>query len=239
MAVFIQTSSIPMVKSFRLLFFLSILMLPSFSGEAQTSPMIGAQFGGNLAELHGAGTPRYTQNKTGISAGAFVNLPLNEAFSVETKFLYSSQGAKFKEGPNDYKLQLRYMQIPVMGQIGFGKENLRIFANAGPYFGLLMEGNRKGKINQGTNPFTGEVEVAEVDENVESFLKSWDFGMMGSIGTHFPFYNGRMSISISYSESLPEIQSEDEGRLIKDQRKGPIQNSAVIFSIGYGITLDD
>lgn len=228
-----------MIKSLRFLFFFCILLLPPSLGKTQTPPIIGAQFGGNFSELHGAGTPRLTQNKTGLSAGAFVNLPLNKAFSVETKLLYVSQGAKFEEGSVDYKLQLHYVQIPVLPQVGFGDEDFRIYGNAGPYFGLLMQGNKKGTIKKGTNPFTGEVEVAEVDENVESFLKSWDFGMMGSIGTHFPFYNGRMKIAISYSESLPEIQSGDEKRLIQNQQDGPIKNSSLFLSVGYGITLDN
>ncbi len=227
------------MKSIQTSFFLCfIALLVSVNGKSQKAPLIGVQFGSNVSELHGAGVPVYTDNKVGLTAGSFINIPLNEAFSIETKLLYSSKGAQFQEGKTDYKLQIRYLQIPALAQMGFGSENLRIYGNAGPYLGLLMDAEKKGKIVRGTNPFTGKAQVEKIDENAEDRIKRLDFGLMGALGTQFPFYNGRMKIALSYGKSLPEIQT-GEKELLNRQKKGPVQNSTILLSVGYGLRLAD
>lgn len=214
-------------------------MLTGLQLHAQ-SPFVGVQFAPNVAELQGAGVPLNAQPKVGITAGGFANIPLNEAFSVESELLYTNKGARFDEGVADYSVNMDYIQIPVLAQVGFGdKENIRFYGNAGPYFGLLVGATREGEISTGTNPFNGSTTTATVDEKVQGAMNDWDFGISGSIGVHFPFYNGRLKLSLRYSKSLPQIQTSDEAEVLVNQQEGPIQNSVILLNAGYGLNLTD
>jgi len=202
------------------------------------SPLTGVQFSGNLAELHGSGVPRNADPKPGLTAGVFANIPFNKFFSLETELLYANKGTRFDQGPSDYSIKIDYMELPFLAQVGFGKkEKLRFYGNAGPYFGLLLSARREGSIAGRINPFTQKRTVEQVNEDIQRDLSRWDFGLAGSMGVHFPFYNGRMKIALRYSQSLPQIQASDDAEMLLNQQNGPIKNGVMMLSVGYGLTL--
>jgi len=213
-----------------------LTIIPGISQAQDKAPLIGVQAGPNIAEFYGPGAPRYTLHKGRLSAGTFVILPVKAPFHVELQALFASKGARLKEGATDYKILLRYFELPAMAQVTFGDKSLKFYGNAGPYFGFLLDADRTGTIQQGTNPYNSTVTRSRVDESIESAVKRWDFGLKGSIGTHFPFYNGRMKIALSYSRSIPEIQNSAEP-ILAEQQNGPLYNSTILLSIGFGLSI--
>lgn len=151
----------------KLLLSLSIAIGTISFAQSADGPKFGIKAGGNLSSFTGGDS----KSKIGFYAGAFVNVPISDAFSVQPEVIYSQQGAKAKDDyematyvVRNMKQNLGYINVPVMLQYNATPE---FYLEAGPEFGLLVNAQAKGDINGSTYKA----------DNKDS-MKSFNFGVL-------------------------------------------------------------
>jgi hypothetical protein len=187
---------------------------------ASLSPKLGVRGGVNLSNMFVEDVSDENM-KVGINLGIFAKLPLTKGFSIQPELNYSSKGAKetydnFLEGEGEYRFNLNYIELPVLGVINLGK-NFNI--HAGPYIAYLASVNIKDMQDDGTID-----EIAELD--AENFNRV-DYGLSGGLGVDI----GNFGIGARYNYGLREIGKSGSlsGELTKDSR-----NSAISLYIALG-----
>jgi hypothetical protein len=99
--------------------------------------------------------------KTGFHAGLLWHIHMSQNFGLQPELVYSLQGANL---PNDVKLNLGYVNVPVLLQYMF---NNGFRLEAGPQLGFLIH---------------GEAESGGNSEDVKHNFKSTDIGLAVGIG---------------------------------------------------------
>ncbi|GEN69442.1 porin family protein [Chryseobacterium rhizosphaerae] len=142
--------------------------------QSTDGPKFGIKAGGNLSSITGDDT----KSKFGFYAGALVNVPISEAFSIQPEVVYSQQGAKAKDNYEmatytikNMQQNLSYINVPVMVQYNATPE---FYLEAGPEFGLLVNAQAKGDIN-------GQTYKA----NNKDSLRTFNFGAGIGLGYRF------------------------------------------------------
>lgn len=150
------------MKRTLLLFFPLMIVVYSNAQNAQ----FGLKAGLNVSNIYSNFTGSFDP-KTGLNAGALVNIPLQYAWSVQPEIYYSGQGAKYYSYNDGYEHQLilNYINIPLMVQYKFRGG---VFLQTGPQLGFLI--SAKDKIG---NFETGDV----FNSDFKSVDFSWSFGM--------------------------------------------------------------
>lgn len=172
---------------------LSICIVLGTMAFAQSSdgPRFGVKAGSNLSSISGSDT----KSKVGFYAGAFVNVPISDALSLQPEIVYSQQGTKAK---GDYEMatytiknmqqNLDYINVPVMVRYNATPE---FYLEAGPEFGLLVNAQAKGDINGQTYKV-----------NNKDSLRTFNFG--AGIGLGYKF-TPNIGINARYVAGLTEI----------------------------------
>lgn len=95
----------------------------------------GVRAGSNYSDFTNA--KFNTEGLVGFHAGAIVGFEINDNFSIEEEFLYSTQGATLKGGLMDGKdIKLSYVTVPILVKY---KTNFGLFLEAGPQVGILVD----------------------------------------------------------------------------------------------------
>ncbi len=181
----------------KLLLSLSVVIGTISFAQSADRPRFGIKAGGNLSSFTGGDS----KSKIGYYAGAFVNVPLSEAFSIQPEIVYSQQGAKAKD---DYEMAtytiknmqqtLGYINVPVMLQYNATPE---FYLEAGPEFGLLISAQAKGDINGSTYKA----------DNKDS-MKSFNFG--AGIGLGYKF-TPNLGVNARYIAGITKILKNNFG----------------------------
>ena len=109
---------------------LLVMALGMFSYTQAQEFDLGIKAGVNFSQLQDAANFE-TDSRTGLVAGAFVGLKLNDRFAIQPEILYSQQGGDSDFG--DYHID--YVNIPVIFKIHLIGDVLNI--QAGPQFGFV------------------------------------------------------------------------------------------------------
>lgn len=163
------------------LFLLCIVLVSSsvFSQSIFDRLHFGVKAGGNYSDFSNANFD--TEGLPGFHAGAIIAFDINEKWSVQEDFLFSTQGAKIKGGISDGKdLKLSYVTVPIVLKY---KTSFGLYFEAGPQVGILVSEDFK-----------------EITNN--DFAEKIDAGMVGGIGYQFP--NG-LGIGARYYYGLTDI----------------------------------
>lgn len=161
----------------------------------------GIKAGANFSNLKfkSEGEDDEMERKTGIHAGAFVNIPVGLMFSVNPELVYSQEGAKDEDEGFEVKINLDYINLPVLLQ--YNNES-GFFAETGPQIGFLM--SAKTKIE-----FEGDEEEEDVKEEFEKTNLSW------AIGAGYRHASG-IGFNTRYNLGLSNIaKNGDEGETLK------------------------
>ncbi|AZA76575.1 PorT family protein [Chryseobacterium sp. G0186] len=165
--------------------------------QSTNGPKFGIKAGGNLSSITGSDS----KSKFGFYAGAFVNIPISEAFSIQPEVVYSQQGAKAKDkyyfaviAVTDIKQTLDYMNVPVMVQYN---ATPKFYLEAGPEFGFLI--SAKAKEN-----FIG----TPLSRDNKSSLNTFNFGLGLGLGYKLM---PKLGINARYIAGLTEIAKDGEG----------------------------
>jgi len=165
--------------------------------QSTDEPKFGVKAGGNLSSI----TASDTKSKVGFYAGAFVNIPITDAFNIQPEVVYSEQGAKIK---GDYEMatytvknmkqNLSYINVPVMVQYN---ATPTFYVEAGPEFGFLVSAQAKGDINGST-----------FKASTKDMLKTFNLG--AGIGLGYKF-TGNLGVNVRYIAGLTKIVKNEFG----------------------------
>ncbi len=207
---------------------LGLFCFTTFSNAQNIS--FGAKGGLNLASLSGdfeTGTEK--SMLTGFHFGGFVDIALNDQFSIVPELLYSLRGVNIKFSKSEIffgdttfsavegNLKLSYIDIPVMAT--YKLENGLHF-ELGPYIGILMAADidSKSTINIPSIP---EI-VNDTSYSIKEETESTEIGLAFGLG--YTLENG-LGFSARYSLGLTDIY--------KDSGDESFKNTVIGISVNY------
>lgn len=142
----------------------------------------GLKAGSNYSDFSNAGFK--TEGLVGFHAGAIVGFEINDNFSIEEEFLYSTQGATLKGGLMDGKdIKLSYVTVPILVKY---KTDFGLYLEAGPQVGILVD---------------EDFEALGINSD-NDFAEKIDGGVVAGIG--YQFKNG-LGIGARYYLSFTDV----------------------------------
>lgn len=183
------------------LFFFVICAASLTATQAQVK--FGIKAGANLANV--TGDIEENSMKIGLNAGAFANITIAEAFSIQPEVVYSAQGTKLDFEGTDVKMNLSYVNIPIMAQY---KIPAGLFFETGPQFGILASSKFKAD---------------DAEEDIEG-LKSLDISW--GIGAGFATKSG-FGVNARFNLGLSKINDTE------DEDDSSIKNSVIQIGVFY------
>lgn len=222
---------------------------------------LGVRGGISIPNLTAGGSEENPLNKgyssrQGPDFGIFGEYHISKLFSIEAMISYSSQGGKknglqaFPVPPQqagqlppgttylyaDFKSQakLNYLMVPILAKFGWNlgpKSPLRLYVDAGPFFGFLLSG--KQDITGGsTTVFLDEKATQPIgqqsfDQNVDikDQLNTFNFGVSGNVGLAYLFGRSQVFVEGGGNYGFLNIQ--------KGSANGKNNTGAATASIGY------
>ena len=161
-------------------------------------------------------------SKIGLALGGFVDVPLgtNSPLSIRGEVGLVNKGAKAEEGSATLKLNLDYIEVPVMVKYNIPVEgNLMPNLFAGPVVGFLMSAKQKYE-------FDGDEEEMDVKE----FLKSTDFSLCFGGGVDIVMGTSSvLTLDVRYELGLTNVLDQDGD--------GELKNNAFMFGVGWGFDI--
>ncbi len=145
---------------------ISLLVITTLSLTAQKkqSPPVefGLKAGLNISNAH-VQNSNNPDSKASFYAGALAHIHVTRQFAIQPEIMYSGQGYLQKVAGADHKINLGYINIPVLAQLMFG-EGFRL--ETGPQLGLLA----------GAHDKVNKVSV-DIKDNLKKIDFAWVFGV--------------------------------------------------------------
>jgi len=182
----------------RVLRFLPALMLLIVPGMAAAQGIsYGVKGGVNFATLDL--DPSLDSNlgyRIGIVAGGFVALPLGSRLTIQPEGLFSQKGEKADLDGVEAKLELDYIEVPVLVKYALTHGASRSFhVFGGPSIAFKIRSKATASFG-GTTVETGEDDI----------VKDTDFGVVFGAGMDF----GKWSVDGRYTLGLANINGDDD-----------------------------
>lgn len=156
---------------------------------------VGIKAGLNLYSIHNDNSSEYDM-KAGFHAGLIGHIHLARQFALQPEVVYSAQGAKYTAAGVDTKLNLGYINVPVMFQYMFDN-GFRL--QAGPQVGFLI---------------SGKAETNNSKTDIKDNLNTMDFALGAGIGYVAPSGFG---VDARYNLGLSDI---NENSPVKSTNRG-------------------
>lgn len=156
---------------------------------------VGIKAGLNLYSIHNDNSSEYDM-KTGFHAGLIGHIHLARQFALQPELVYSAQGAKYTAAGVDTKLNLSYINVPVMFQYMFDN-GFRL--QAGPQVGFLI---------------SGKAETDNSKTDIKDNLNTVDFALGAGVGYVAPSGFG---VDARYNLGLSDI---NENSPVKSTNRG-------------------
>lgn len=170
--------------------FLMFVMAGAFAVSARAQIKYGAKAGLNMANIGGSDVEG-NKARAGFYAGGFVEIPAVDKLSVVPELIFSTQGTK-SESDNDNKLNLNYLNIPVMARYAIASG---FFAETGPQFGFLLSAKSKWDGNSNN-----------VKDGYKKLDLSWGLGV-GYVSTTNIGVNARFNFGLSKLDKDGDVKS--------------------------------
>lgn len=203
----------------------TVLALMAGAATAQSKTTFGVRAGVNFQNLNGedADGDKYDNKiKTGFHVGVNAEIPLADEFFLQPGVLFSTKGAKAKEG--DGKINISYIEVPVnflyKADLGQGK----LLMGVGPYIGFGIGGKVKGDGEDVDIKFKNDVKMSDVDD--AWYYKRIDAG--GQLLFGYEFTNN-LSVQLNAQLGLLNIEPKFEGEKPESKTK----NTGFGVSVGY------
>jgi len=184
-----------------------------FTADAQEQRFfVGAKFGFSSSQVSGDELAGY--NKAGLIGGLQCAMKFSKKWTLQFEMLFIQKGSKYRArpelgDPNYYRLQLNYMEVPVLFQYHYKKFTFE----AGPGYAYLInykEENTFGNVT-GLRPFN----TSEISINA---------GVNYSLPRNF-------GINFRFSNSLNSIRDHESGA--KRIYNPGQQNTVLHFTLSY------
>jgi len=174
-------------------------MLMISSAQAQHTSRhsaIGIKGGVNIYNLE-TDPDNNLDSKIGFNAGLLGHVHLNKMWALQPEITYSSQGAKGEIFGTDYKLNLGYINVPVLVQYMFDN-GFRI--EAGPQVGFLINAKTK---------------AGGTETDVKDNFKTVDFGIGAGLSYVHPPTG--LGIDARYNLGLSNINDNSSVNEVKNR----------------------
>ena len=146
------------------IFFLSVLLVVcGYCSNAQ-KVHLGLKAGLNISNLNEEANTVNFSSKPGFHGGGLAHIHLTDKFAIQPEVVFSTQGAKRDNANPEQKLNLGYINVPVLVQYMFSN-GFRL--ETGPQFGFLM---------------SAKSEIGDVEFNVKDDYKTFDFSWTAGLG---------------------------------------------------------
>ena len=197
-----------MTKS-RIWICLFLCALPMLRG--QVSSRVGIHGGPMISELQAdpIDNVRYAVRPR-LYVGVFHETVFSDHIGLITELAYSGLGGLRRQdllvngvvvGQSDYQVNLNYLQLPVVVRFKTGGERVRLFADLGGYFGLLVtaKGFFVGNTVVGDQTQTGS-------QNLYSKYRPYDAGIRGVLGLELHAAPGHLlTLGLQFQQGLTDI----------------------------------
>ena len=113
------------------------LLVCAATAHAQQPVSVGVKAGANFANLAFSSETEVTDSKnlTGLVAGLFVTVPINDIVAFQPEALFSQQGTQFSEQGQTAKIKIDYFQVPLLAKIKVSRGS-PVSVLAGPSLGF-------------------------------------------------------------------------------------------------------
>lgn len=182
---------------------LSLVLSAMVIAGANAQATFGVKAGANLANV--GGDVEDNKMKIGLHIGGVATFKLSESFAFAPELLFSTQGYKM-DGEDDIKMNLSYLNIPLLAKIYLSEE---FNVHVGPTVGFLL--GAKGK--------AGDFEI-----DIKDTMKGLDFGL--GLGLGYELESG-LNFGARYNLGLANIADTEDG----DDSK--ITNQVIQISVGF------
>ncbi|XOV95264.1 MAG: porin family protein [Bacteroidota bacterium] len=170
-------------------YLISIIILLSLTNVLQAQHInLGIKGGLNVSTIEGDNSGSY-KTKPGFYLGLLGHIHLTDQFAIQPEAYYSVQGTQYKSGSSDLKLNLNYVNIPLLFQYMFDN-GFRL--QAGPQVGILVSANSV---------------VSDSDTEVKSSYKNTDVALVAGMSYVKP--STGFGFDIRYNHGLSNINASD------------------------------
>jgi hypothetical protein len=157
---------------------------------------VGIKAGLNLYNIHNSNGAEYDM-KPGLVAGLLGHIHLSKQFAFQPELVFSGQGAKYTTAGVDTKINLNYLNVPLMLQYMFDN-GFRL--HAGPQIGFLM---------------TAKSVTGDVKTDIKDNLKPIDVAVGLGLGyIHVPSgfgLNARYNLGLTNINENTSVKSTNRG----------------------------
>ncbi len=163
------------------------------------------------------------------TGGVAVQYLTEKNFGLQVEVNYTQRG--WEERPVDiairerlptrfYRVDLNYVEMPILAHGYFGKRNLRLFVNAGVYLAYLLSHD----VEQANIPDQEDINILYE----ERFQNRVDFGVRGGGGVEVVTKVGMFQAEGSYSFGLNSVMDKSVQEI-----PHMVQNGTVAITLGY------
>ncbi|WP_297090213.1 porin family protein [uncultured Draconibacterium sp.] len=167
--------------------------------------------------------------KSGFHFGPTLEWEISEGAGFETALLLTTKGIKMDETEtyegisysSNAKVNLYYLDIPLMGKLYADVGNARIYGMLGPYVGIGLSGKTKVEEKGGSETYDEEWDI-EWGSGDEDDLKRLGFGMAVGGGVEI----NSLIFEFSSHFGLNNISPQSDYDMVA-------RNRTFMFSVGY------
>ena len=196
----------------------AVLLLPLMVISSYGQIDVGVKVGISVSTQVEAGVSWSGDDLTvGLNAGGIIRYHVNEWLALKSDISYIQKGRRHRnlsEGSrNLVPDRFHYIILPLKVEISTGErvgldKGQKLFFAAGPYYGFLLNAERK---DDGTN-----ISLNETTEN-------YDYGLSLDLGFEFPVKNHSITFGANYETGLSKFAEYDN----------ELRNNTISFNVGF------
>lgn len=194
-----------------------VAVMTMMSGHAYAQTVSGGgKVGVNLASLAVSGDDDDVDfgSKTGVIAGAFVDVGINDRVSFQPEFLFSQIGSSGEltedDGTFDLDVKVNVFEVPLLFKLNFANQgSVRPFVTAGP--GLSFRTSAK-------------VEFPEGEDDIKDETAAVNFSGIVGAGAQV----GRAIIEARYDHGFNDLDESDEAAEVRSR------TFSILVGFGFG-----
>ncbi len=190
----------------------------------------------------------------GASPGLIIGYRLDRTVSIESGVRFIRKGYTLSDSsmynyryavrPDrqvnavDTKILLDYLTVPVNLNFSAG-ERFSWYLDLGAYAGFLVNAGCRGTvIRTHSGPYDYRVEKLTVNDGMEGYFKSFDWGYLTGTGIRFPLAGSlKLDIELTYSGSMKELLEKPQSTSVASEEDLSVQNGSIALQVGLQIPI--
>lgn len=188
-----------------LLVLLVAALVLTTEAQAQLRPEVGLRAGGVFAQLRGENDvfgDKATDQKPGLTAGLYAEVPVASGLSIQPELLYVQKGGKTEEaisGSGDFesRFTLHYLELPVLLKYTMPLQNRwRPSLSVGPYAAYGI--GRDASFELGGDDVDGAMDA-------DDLFADWDYGLSFGADVGYRLAKRSATIGVRYDFGLADV----------------------------------